>query len=230
MTIKSKIKNKLTPTTPPTVEKAKIVNLNTKDEVECHFNPSEFDFGTTLKWEEKADQGSDAPKLSYSGSEAQDMSVTFLFDTTEDGGETDVRDEYQTLIEIAQIDDKKKDSKTGLGEPPMCRFQWGKFLSFTAVIKSIKQKFTLFAANGTPMRSEVSVTFKKVEQTTKSQNPTSRSEARKIWVVEEGQRLDWIAYQEYGNSAQWRYIAETNNLDNPDAVYSGQILRLLPLP
>jgi nucleoid-associated protein YgaU len=42
--------------------------------------------------------------------------------------------------------------------------------------------------------------------------------------------LDWIAYQEYGAPAYWRHIAETNNLDDPKALYPGQILKLVPLP
>jgi nucleoid-associated protein YgaU len=91
------------------------------------------------------------------------------------------------------------------------------------------QKFTMFKRDGTPVRAEVSITLKQVAEKPKGQNPTSRSEARKIWVVEEGQRLDWIAYQEYNDASQWRYIAETNNLNSPD-IYPGQVLKLLPLP
>ena len=215
------------------MQKATIKNLNSSDVVECHFNPSEFGIGKTLKWEEKPDQGADAPKIEYSGAQAQDMSITLLFDTTEAGAENspkDVRDEYTALIEMAQVDPKKKNSKTHKSEPPKCRFEWGKFLAFDAVITDLKQKFTMFARDGTPLRSEVSVTFKQVDEPWRPQNPTSRSEARKIWVVEEGQRLDWIAFQEYGDSAQWRYIAETNNLDNPDALHPGQLLKLVPLP
>jgi hypothetical protein len=214
----------------PNVQKAKIINLNTKKEVECHFNPAEFGIGKTLKWEEKPDQGTDTPKIEYSGAESQDLSITLLFDTTASGGEKDVRDEYQALVDMAKVDPKRKNPKTHKSEPPMCRFQWGRFLAFNAVIKDIKQKFTLFARNGTPLRAEVSVTFKQVGEATRPQNPTSRSEARKIWIVEEGQRLDWIAFQEYGDSTQWRYIAETNDLDNPDRLKSGQILKLIPLP
>ncbi len=212
------------------VRKAIIKNLNTSEEVECHFNPAEFGVGKTLTWEEKPDQGTDIPKLEYSGAKSQDMSVTLLFDTTADGGEKDVRDEYLALVAMAKIDSRKKNQRTRKSEPPTCRFQWGRFLAFNAVISDIKQKFTMFARNGTPLRSEVAITFKQVAELERPQNPTSRSEARKIWVVEEGQRLDWIAFQEYGDAAQWRYIAETNNLDNPDMIYAGQVLKLVPLP
>ena len=172
----------------PSVEKAKIVNLNTKKEVDCHFNPAEFGIGQTLKWEEKPDQGTAVPKLVYSGAESQDMPVTFLFDTTSTG-----KDVFQPVVtKGARHDQVQLVARNGKGEPPQCRFQWGKFLTFNAVIKDIKQKFTLFAPNGTPLRAEVAVTFKQVGELTRGQNPTSRSEARKIWVVEEGQRLDCL--------------------------------------
>jgi nucleoid-associated protein YgaU len=51
-----------------------------------------------------------------------------------------------------------------------------------------------------------------------------------VWVVVEGQTLDWIAYQEYGSAAHWRHIADTNDLDDPRQLRSGQILNLVPLP
>jgi hypothetical protein len=215
--------------TNPTVQKAEIVNVaNRSKKVTCHFNPNELSLTKDVNWVEKADIGGDASELIFGGGKAQDLSIPLLFDTTDTGN--DVRNEYKALFEMALIDTSKKNAKTDQGEPPMCMFQWGRFLSFTAVIKSIQQKFIMFKADGTPLRAQVTVTFKQVNLSAQPQNPTSRSEARKIWVVEEGQRLDWIAYQEYGDSAQWRHIAETNNLDNPMTLYPGQVLKLTPLP
>ncbi|HMQ52056.1 MAG TPA: peptidoglycan-binding protein [Anaerolineae bacterium] len=213
----------------PSVKKAKIINLSTKKELVCHFNPDHFEIGQSLNWSEDRTIGSDTPKLIFGGGQAQDMTITFLFDTTGYNGRRDVRSEYKVLTQMAKVDSKKKNAKTGLSEPPMCRFQWGKFLTFDAVITNLKQKFTFFTADGTPLRAEVTVTFKQVGKKLKPQNPTSRSEARKVWVVEEAQTLDWIAYQEYGDSAHWRHIAETNNLDDPEQLQPGQILKLTPL-
>jgi hypothetical protein len=208
-------------------EKASFTNLNNNKVVECHFNPDQFEITKTIGWSEKAAMGDNEPHLVFSGGESQEFNIPLLFDTTGTG--TDVRNEYKDLFEMAKVDKDKKDPKTDKSEPPTCRFQWGKFMSFGAVIKEIKQKFTMFKRDGTPVRAEVSIKLKQVAEKPKGQNPTSRSEARKIWVVEEGQRLDWIAYQEYNDASQWRYIAETNNLDNPD-IHPGQVLKLLPLP
>jgi nucleoid-associated protein YgaU len=47
-------------------------------------------------------------------------------------------------------------------------------------------------------------------------------------VVREGERLDWIAYREYGNPARWRHIAEVNGISDPLELQPGQVLKLTP--
>jgi nucleoid-associated protein YgaU len=97
------------------------------------------------------------------------------------------------------------------------------------VIVDIAQQFILFKADGTPLRAWVTVTFSETAAKKKGQNPTTRTEPRKVWVVHEGETLAWIAYQEYGDPNHWRHIAETNNLDNPMDLTPGQVLKLVPL-
>jgi nucleoid-associated protein YgaU len=213
----------------PKVQKAKITDVNKPSKaVTCHFNPDQLSLTKTMEWREETATGGDASQLTFAGGKAEDLTIPLLFDTTDTG--QDVRQSYKTLLDLAMVDQSKKDRKTDKGEPSLCKFQWGKFLSFTAVITKITQKFTMFKADGTPVRAEVSVTFKQVEQKPGRQNPTTRSETRKIWVVHEGETLDWIAYQEYGDPAHWRHIAETNSLDNPRDLQPGQVLKLVPLP
>ncbi|MBI1878919.1 MAG: peptidoglycan-binding protein [Chloroflexi bacterium] len=215
----------------PNVQKARIIREDDPSkEVVCHFNPEEFSITRKIKWQDSPSQGNNAPQKVFAGGEADDLTIDLWFDTT-DTADKDVRDTYAALIEMAEIDQNKKNAKTGKGEPPKCKFIWGNFLSFTAVIQKITQKFVMFRADGTPVRAKVTVTFEQLsEEKPKRQNPTSQSESRKIWVVHEGQTLDWIAYQEYGDPACWRYIAETNNLMDPKELRPGQILKLVPLP
>ncbi|MBN2007533.1 MAG: peptidoglycan-binding protein [Anaerolineae bacterium] len=210
------------------VVKAEIMKEDGSGKVTCQFNPQDFSITRKIVWEGKVNIGGDASKLTFSGGEAQDLTIPLLFDSTESGG--DVRDSYKPLLDLACIDDSTKNQKTQKGEPPRCRFVWGGFLSFTAVITQITQKFLMFKSDGTPVRAEVSVTFKQLEEEVRAQNPTSRSEARKIWVVHEGDRLDLIAHKEYGNAAHWKHIAETNDLADPFRLQPGQILKITPLP
>src|SRR5690606_15200152 len=118
------------------------------------------------------------------------------------------------------------------GQPHQVMVQWGKFMSFVAVIQSIRQSFSLFKEDGTPLRAQLDVHFRQAwdEKKKGGQNPTSRTEVRSTWVVEQGQRLDWIAYQIYHDSSAWRHLAETNGLLKPNELVPGQILKIVPLP
>lgn len=120
----------------------------------------------------------------------------------------------------------------GAKQPPKCKFLWGKFTSFVGYIESVNVTFVMFLQDGTPVRAKAKVTLKQIEESAlyPLQNPTSRSAARKMWVVREGQRLDWIAYQEYGDPTLWRYIAEANDLDDPQELSAGQVLNLSLMP
>jgi len=209
-------------------QKAKISKVGGSESLECQFNPTELETGWDIEWKERESIGNDVPRVTFAGGKAQELTLTFLFDSTADS--SDVRDKYKLLLTLAQTDTGKENSKTGKSEPSECQFQWGKLLSFTAVIKSIRQKFTMFKSDGTPLRAYVTVVFKQAKKATGGQNPTTRTEPRKTWLVRQGDRLDWIAYQEYGNAAYWRYIAEANNLANPLDLQVGQVLKLVPLP
>jgi len=53
--------------------------------------------------------------------------------------------------------------------------------------------------------------------------------ARKTHIVRQGERLDMIAYREYGAPHYWRHLAEVNGLHDPRALHPGQVLILPPL-
>jgi hypothetical protein len=114
------------------------------------------------------------------------------------------------------------------GSPTYCRFQWGKTWSFTAVVSSVTLKFTMFLADGTPVRATGDVTFTQATdgKTYPFQNPTSRSQPRKTRVIMPGDRLDLIAFDEYGDANRWYELAQANRLDDPLDLKPGQVLEI----
>jgi nucleoid-associated protein YgaU len=210
-------------------QKAEIFRVDDPSKkVSCQFNPKDFSISKSVKWVYQTADGKNVGNPEFAGGEAQDLTVELMFDSTDTGA--DVRAKYQELLKMAEIDTAKANTKTRKGEPPECKFQWGSFLSFTGVIKTIGQNFILFKGDGTPLRARVKVTFSETAHATPGQNPTTRTESRKVWTVREGESLSWIAYKEYGDPACWRHIAETNNLDNPLELVPGTVLKLVPLP
>jgi nucleoid-associated protein YgaU len=163
------------------------------------------------------------PQSTFKGGGPELLDLELFFDTTDT--QLDVRlllKPIQMLVYMVPL----------RNEPPLVMFSWGMILSKMSYVEDLDIEYTMFRADGTPLRAEVSMTLTEYDMGWLSNipmNPTSYSEARKTWVVTEGQTLDWIAYQEYGNAMHWRHIAQVNNLSNPRDLRSGQILKLTPL-
>jgi nucleoid-associated protein YgaU len=164
------------------------------------------------------------PEAHFEGGGPEILDLELFFDTT------DTQIDVRLLLKPIQMLVFKVPFRT---EPPLVMFSWGMILSKMSYVEEVEIDYTMFRADGTPLRAEVEMKLTEYDLGFLSalpMNPTSVSEARKTWVVTEGQTLDWIAYQEYGNSVHWRHIAEVNNLSNPRDLRSGQILKLTPLP
>ena len=90
----------------------------------------------------------------------------------------------------------------------------------------------MFDNDGTPLRAEVTVSFKQIKDEGQypKQNPTSGgSPGEHLRVVREGETLAQIAYQEYGDATLWRQIANHNPIRDPRRLQAGQQLIIKPL-
>jgi Contractile injection system tube protein/LysM domain len=234
------------------VASATITNLDTGTVVECMFRPDKYAFQRTNNWAWDGPIGS-TPKLSYNGSEDQELELDLIFDTYEprpssyvrkptwsaadeliakDRDKRDVREITKWLWAMMLLSPFRKEQRTGKSTPPHVRFQWGKLLSFIAVIRTLSETFTLFLPDGTPVRSRVKITFAKVSQAGlfPSTNPTSGGPpGYEVHMVRDGETIDLIAFQRYGDSGAWRHLADTNRLDDPDKLRAGQRLLIVPL-
>lgn len=215
-----------------TPEKATLTNLSASPAVSvtCQFNPTDLSFTKSNEWDNRSAKGQDAGVSSFSGGHATTFTLNLLFDTTDTGN--DVRTEYtDKILAMMKVPTAPSNTSDTLGEPPRVRFQWGVIRMFDSIITSVTLKFIMFKPDGTPVRAEATVNLQEIvdEGLYSPQNPTSRSEARRVWTVTEGETLDWIAYQEYGSPAHWRHIATTNDLEDPQNLRAGQVLTLVPL-
>lgn len=211
------------------LEKAYITNLETNDEIDCLFNPKEYSFSKSNQWENRPIRGGDVPLPNFLGGGAMTLRMTLFFDTYESGD--DVRDYTEALLELMQVDDNLRNSRNQQGRPPRVMFSWGRVWGFKAIVTQMTQRFTLFLEDGTPVRATVDVTFQQVEQegTYPAQNPTTAGmPGQRTRIVRPGDRLDWLAYEEYGDAARWRLIAEANQIDDPAQLVPGQRLVIAP--
>jgi len=130
--------------------KARLVPLGsdgtsfTGDPIPVHFNPEKYSTGLTMTWALVGDG------LQWTKTTPANLVLTLHYDTYEE--RTDVTTLTGKLR--SQLDPGQSSAQT-VG----CLFQWGK-MTYPGVVESITENFTLFLADGTPVRSVLTVTLR----------------------------------------------------------------------
>jgi len=211
--------------------KAEIVSVESGERVKCLFNPTEYTFTKQNNYKDQK-TGNNVPQIEFGGGQPATLEMELFFDTyatfKSSGTPKDVRKEYTDKIwKLMVVNSKLTDAKNKKGRPPKVVFQWGQTWLFKAVITKVTQKFTMFIADGTPVRATLNVAFRQVEDegALAKQNPTSGGAGgERLWTVGEGDTLGWIAYQEYGDTSRWRQIADANHLTRVRRLPAGMVL------
>jgi nucleoid-associated protein YgaU len=205
--------------------------------IKCQFNPEQLTISKEVSWDGDKSPNFNAPILHYAGGEPATYSLSLFFD-----GYDEVKDSKGAVTSVVARDVRKYTNALlrltlrGAGNamfllpyamPPLVNFEWGKIKLFTAVVEKVEITFTMFDMDGTPIRAKADVSFKQqdpLDDLIGAQNPTSRTDARKTRRVYSGQRLDQIAFEEYGDARYWRLLAEANGMDDPFQMVDGQLL------
>jgi hypothetical protein len=190
-------------------ERALITILDTKTDIPVMFNPTDYTVTSSGVFDEKKSKD-----LFFKEAKIEDFVVKLIFDTYEkhDKNEsgTDVRKITEPIAKLIMPTEAGADSM----RPPVCLFSWGRFY-YKGVVFRIDQKFILFLPNGTPVREELTVSFKSVMTKDEYLKCMGFEACRKTWLVKSGDRLDIIAEKELKNASLWRKIAQENHIDDP---------------
>lgn len=200
--------------------------------LKVQFNPVDYTLTKANQLAEIGIPGLDSPILQFVRGQLEVMKLELFFDATEEGTGPDATpvtektDEFYDLIKI--------DNNTHA--PPVLLFTWGGTAfpgrirnGFKCVVSSISQKYTFFAETGLPLRATLSVELKEYKTLTEQlqQLNLKSSDHTKADVVGARDTISSMAQRAYGGTgAQWRLIAEANDIDDPAAILPGSILRI----
>jgi len=184
--------------------------------IDVLFNPTQYAVEKSNQIAEIGIPGLESPILQYVHGNTRTLTMELFFDTYEE--RTDVRDHTDKIYGLLNIEPSTHVA-------PICDISWGSF-SFRGVLDHASGKFTLFLADGTPVRATLNVTFKEFIEVAVlvRENPTQSADHRKARVVQTGDRLSNIAGEEYGDPSNWRPIADANDLDDPRRLEPGRLL------
>jgi len=181
------------------------------DEFEVLFNPNTYSISKTLTWNAEVNRALNASTLGFGGSTNRDLTLELFYDVTETPG-SDVRVETNKMVALTRL---KRDGQ----EPPLVQITWGDDsqdlynFPFIGVVSQLTQRFTLFRADGKPVRATLNVTFKEFLNTEIDQHETDPEFTTRL--VKRGDSMSSIAAEVYRDPALWRVIAEANQLDDP---------------
>ena len=193
------------------------------ERIQVYTNPAEYSIASSATFKSNNAPGMPSPLVQFVSGNPDTLTLDLYFDTYADEPDKDVREMTEPVRRLTDID-------ADLHAPPVVRFCWGTSLHFKAVVERVSQKFTMFLADGTPVRATLSVTFKEFRTLAEQLNEPHQESAdlTKIHRVIDGDSLWSIAHREYGDVAQWRRIASENDIEDPLLLASGTELRLPP--
>lgn len=201
------------------------------------FNPSEFTVERTNQFTEVNVPGLSASTFQFVRGGSRTITMDLFFDTYEE--KTDVRlftdriTGWDSGITSSKLPGGAKglmDINSDLHAPPVCQFIWGSYI-FPCIIERIDKRFTMFLPEGIPVRATLGVTLREYkEYETQLQEAARQSSDRtKTRQVKEGESLQSIAAEEYGDPGSWRSIAKANDIENPRRLEPGVTLVIPPL-
>ena len=162
--------------------------------------------------------------------ESATLTLDLFFDTTLKGFPAENVQNYTKKIFSLTQPRIGKDVK----RPPRCKLIWGTISGKDSVLlpdgflERVSKTLTQFLEDGTPVRANLSCTFKEwtpPEKAKKIENPIDDP----VRIVRLGETLSSIATEEYDDPRLWRVIAQENRLDNPLKIKPGMVLTIPPL-
>ncbi len=204
------------------LQRAKLVIESPKvpdNVIDFRFNPTEYQLQKSNNFSEIPIPGLESPPIQFVRGSSEKLTVELLADTSDTL--KDVRDVYvNRLRALLKI-------RSESHAPPIVNFVWSKN-EFRGVIDSLNVSYVLFSPEGIPLRAKLSLTLKEyrpVEIQLKD-TPKTSPDLEKTWVVRRGDRLSAIAAAVYRDPAEWRAIAEANQIRDPRSLRPGLVLTL----
>jgi hypothetical protein len=218
-----------------------VVHWSTGDSqpIAVQFNPTELQFEKQSQFAEINIPGLIAPLQQFVRGHAEMLTLELFFDTSDKG--TGAKAES-----VAKLTDVfyglTRIEPTGHAPPPVT-FHWGdefpghrlpdkqgnqQRTSFTGIVVSLRQTFTLWSRSGVPLRAKLNLSIREylpLEEQLKRLNPSSPDRTHGH-VLRAGENLSNLAQLYYLTAAEWRRIAVDNGIEDPRRLTAGARLRV----
>lgn len=119
---------------------------------------------------------------------------------------------------------------SNLHKPPYLMLVWGTFM-FQGVLTAADIKYTLFGADGRPLRAEMTITVSEHAEKNKflAEIGKKSPDLTRSRIIKEGDKLDLLCEELYGDPSLYLEVAKVNKLTNYRKLTAGQTLVFPPI-
>jgi hypothetical protein len=211
--------------------------------VDLQHNPTEITLEKGVTLAEIGIPGLTAPLQQFVRGQAETLHLELFFDTSDQGMGLEA-------VSVATLTDKIYALTRIVPDehaPPIVTFIWGEGFpgyqlpwqlgnqgrnSFTGVVTSIKQNFTLWSSGGLPLRAKLSLSIREyapLQHQLEQLNLASPNKTHS-YVLARGDTLALLADRFYFDGGAWREIALANGIDDPRRLSAGRQLTIPAFP
>ena len=194
-------------------------------------NPETFTKTSHIELDTSRGHGQPGTDPRYKSTAPEELKIEFILDGTKtmegylDSLKTmEVSDQIQAFTDCVQFDGK-------IHRPRFLIVRWGSEVKFPCVLSHLEINYSLFKANGDPLRAKISASFIKYETEAAifAANHISSPDLTQQRIARGGDRLDLLTYEIYDDSAYFLQVARANDLTSPRNLKAGTALFFPPI-
>jgi len=217
-----------------------IRNLDTNEQltdegVRVLFNPSSYTIEQSNAWTTQNVQRGE-PRTQFTKADLRKLDLELFFDSWEErddaGQPADVRTYTDRIARLMSVSIDDGDGK----RPPLIEVRWGEppvglinpDFPFKGVLLSLRQQFVMFSDQGRPVRAKLTCSIQEylTPEEISQRFPRRSSFPDRVYTVKQGDTIQGIAHSVWGKPAEWRRIADENQLPDPRSLEPGTVLTI----
>lgn len=203
---------------------------------ELPVNPESYTQNYKVEYNAQQGHGNQSTDARFKSTAPEQLRLDFFFDETHTiegyGNEQKyTKGPYKTVQdELKDFLDTVYHMEGEIHRPRFLQLTWGTF-KFSCILKNLDLNYTLFKADGTPIRIKIAATFLNyIAQDERVAREKKKSpDLTRIRNAKQGERLDLMTSEVYNTPQYVLQIAKANNLSSIRQLKQGQELRFPPL-
>jgi nucleoid-associated protein YgaU len=208
------------------LRRATLVCEQLHHEVPVHFNPTQVTVVKGVIVRQPHQRGAETgSNPQWVNTRTRTLKLSLILDAWTSG--RNVADD--TMVIQSWMNPTPASQQAGTPEPPIVEFDWNGVTTFPGYLMSATAVYNLFDSGGVPLRATLTLDILEVPEKLPGTNPTSGGEpGQRTRLVREGETLQSVAFDEYGDASLWRSLALANAIDDPLRLAVGARLEVPP--